>query len=380
MSENVIDDLVVESTQMMRAAAQMGRFMADTRRARLRRLELEATRKAAVMRQMIRREVALARPVIRQAHDPRFWERASVQDAARLYGVCVRYATVDRDAATAAAVCEREAHTRYGVSPEQLSGLAFSASGEAVHALDSVPTETIAPIVDSDGDRKDWGQTLADSAQAHQDEVNGVSDENSSESARRAEFVCCELVNVIQEESQVEQVRVGRTQAVDTTGAATTTVTLTALDSDGQELPEVSRRLEDAADLALDSTFLQERLPDEAVMNREEFTTAVGWTEASEDTTPATQEATPGDTVAPAEPGEQVEGQAATVAWDSAQARQSWSDQLIDQGHDPRDVRAAMAADLAFSQPARYAARPAPAQHARNAPTMGHESARTLTR
>ena len=102
-------------TMLMRAVAQMARRLAEARRRRLMAAQqADQARRAAIINR-IEAQRRMAAPVWNRAMDKRFWDAATADEAAYVYGVAARFADMDPDAAMAARRCEAEANERWGL-------------------------------------------------------------------------------------------------------------------------------------------------------------------------------------------------------------------------------------------------------------------------
>ena len=153
-----------ELERLLRAAAQIGRFLADRRRIALRRAQAASQDRALAAREATERQRRLAAPIWARALDDRFWARAQFKEAAYVYGVAVRFAPVDPSARAAARRCEAEAAARWGVRPR--GGGAAPRTGP-VDGAQMAPADTfaIAPALPGEEER-DWVRTLDESARA----------------------------------------------------------------------------------------------------------------------------------------------------------------------------------------------------------------------
>ena len=72
-----------ELERLLRAAAQIGRFLADRRRIALRRAQAASQDRALAAREATEQQRRLAAPIWARALDDRFWARAQIEEAAR---------------------------------------------------------------------------------------------------------------------------------------------------------------------------------------------------------------------------------------------------------------------------------------------------------
>ncbi|WP_311471508.1 hypothetical protein [uncultured Actinomyces sp.] len=160
MSEHDATTITVrEMERLLRAAAQIGRFLADRRRIALRRAQEASQDRARAVHETTERQRRLAAPIWARALDDRFWARAQIEEAAYVYGMAVRFAPVDPSAQAAARRCEAEVAARWGARPR--------GGSEPVDGARVAPAAAfaVAPALPGEEER-DWARTLDESARA----------------------------------------------------------------------------------------------------------------------------------------------------------------------------------------------------------------------
>ncbi|WP_172193313.1 hypothetical protein [Actinomyces faecalis] len=331
--EQVVSDLTTEVTIMVRAGAQMGRYMADARREALRRAQATDLAKVRALREAMERERRLAEPVVRQASQAGFWEQASQEDGAYVYAVACRFATIDPAAALAARTCEREMAERWGV--QVAVGDSTRAQAHPVDSSELEPRRLEAVVPALPGEVRDWAGVLDASAQADRAEARAVAAGDSSvQAAREEESSRAQLRQVLEDWPQVARVEVSTTQAyVEDTGEVITVADFTAVDGEGARVEGASKALNDAADESWEPSVFVARMAGRSY-SRDDFGVELG--------RPVM--------VAAGQPAPQ--GSPRVARWDSAEARQAWAQQRRAAGIDPVAVRAAVTGDMALSQPA----------------------------
>lgn len=350
----VIDDAVNEVTQFFRAAAGIGRSVSDRRRRRLWALEAQAKEKAAQMRQSIEFERRLAQPIIDKANDADFWETATQEQAAEVYGVCSRFATVDPQAHMAAKECERQINERWeGMLAEGEHLYPVLEPGE-VAKLDEHTIRSISPTLPGEielAERtevlpqsqsvkqllNEQAETEAEEAREAQASPDGLS---QAQRERESERTASEFSKVLDEHEDIVSVRIENTEGYLSDGQVITLPAFHALRADGSEDAHVSARLDGVADQSVSPQLISQRLGT-GELEREKFI-----------------QATNKPLIRGASSPSQDESKVAK-RWDSPQAREQWAKERLAEGIDPAAVRAAVSGDMALSQPATMATAPA---------------------
>lgn len=349
----VVDDAVNEVTQFFRAAAGIGRAVSDRRRRRLWELEAQAKEKAAQMRQAMELERRMARPVIARASDERFWEAATQEEAAQVYGVCSRFATIDPEAHLAARECERQINQRWaGVLAEGEHLYPVLEPGE-VARLDEDTAQAVAPRLPGEQQVAEHTaalpqalpvtQVLVEQADAEAEEVRQAQTSpdglSQAQRERESERTASEFSKVLDEHEDVASVRIDSTEGYLSDGQVITLPAFRALRADGSEEAQVSARLNDVADHSVAPQLISQRLG-AGELEREEFIRATDRPLISGASRPTHDESK------------------VAMRWDSPQAREQWAKERLAEGINPAAVRAAVSGDMALSQPAAMATAP----------------------
>lgn len=331
--EQVVSDLAAEVTMMVRAGAQMGRYMADARREAPRRAQAADLAKVRALREAVEHERRLAEPIVRQASQASFWEQASQEDGAYVYAVACRFATIDPAAALAARTCEREMAERWGVQVAVGDSTRAQAQPVDSSELESRTLEAVAPALP--GETQDWKGVLDASADADRAEHQAVDAGDASvQAAREEESSRAQLRQVLEDWPQVARVEVSETQAyVEDTGEVITVADFMAVDNTGMRVEGASKALNDAADESWEPSVFVARMAGRSY-SRDDFGAEVERPVMMAAGQPAPQ------------------GSPSIARWDSAEARQAWAQQRRAEGIDPVAVRAAVTGDMALSQPA----------------------------
>lgn len=305
-----------ELERLLRAAAQIGRFLADRRRIALRRAQAASQDRALAALETTERQRRLAAPIWARALDDRFWARAQIEEAAYVYGMAVRFAPVDPSARAAARRCEAEAAARWGARPR---GGSEPVDGAQMASAD---TFAIAPALPGEEER-DWARTLDESARAERAAPAPPADTE----AERAET---------------------------------------------EETAPPDPEMEETAppDLEAERAETEKATPPDPEAERTAVTTA-----APPD--PAREEAGAGAAQRPDWSKRGGPAPTRTTARRPAPsaARDAWAARMIAAGIDPAAVRAARTGDQALHEPARRATRPA----ARRAAGEGRPRARSAS-
>lgn len=347
----VIDDAVNEVTQFFRAAAGIGRSVSDRRRRRLWALEAQAKEKAAQMRQAMEFERKMAQPVIDKAMDAGFWDKATQEDAAQVYGVCSRFATIDPAAHLAATECERQINQRWdGILAEGEHLYPVLATSE-VAKLDEGRLQAISPKLEGEkqvGERtatlpqdQSLTQVLADQAEAESEEVCQAQEStdglSQAQRERESERTGSEFSKVLDEHQDIASVRIEHGEGYLSDGQVIALPTFHALRADGSEDADVSARLNGVADRSVSPQLISQHLGT-GTLEREQFI----------------QVTTSKPLIRGAARPTQDESKVAK-RWDSPQAREQWAQERLAEGIEPAAVRAAVSGDMALSQPATMA-------------------------
>lgn len=120
------DSVEAEISKVLRAAAQMGLVLAERRRQQLWAAEQRSVQAARSMQAAVDQQRRIAEPVYRRAMDQSFWDVATVQDAAFVYGLARRFEEVDPVAQAAATACQDQAARRWKVDLSQTAGTVAS--------------------------------------------------------------------------------------------------------------------------------------------------------------------------------------------------------------------------------------------------------------
>lgn len=252
--EDVTGVMAEEITKLLRAAAQMGGFLADRRRQALRRAAAVSEQQHRAVQDATETERRLAEPVWRRAFDERFWERTEPAEAAFVYGVAARFQTIDPLAAMAARTCETEAATRWGA---RLGGGRDAAASHAPVSgadVDARAAAAVAPALD--GEERDWPRVLEESASARAEQTR-TGGADRAEAQRQEEASVSALTAVLGSYPQVDSVRVERV-----TTPRGPSVAFQALDRAGERVPEAESDLGEVTALAVSPAIMSQRLGD----------------------------------------------------------------------------------------------------------------------
>lgn len=377
--ETVVADVGAELTKAFRGAAQMGRYLADRRRAAQREAQQASAEQARALREATERERRMAEPVYRRAMDDRFWESAQPQDAAFVYGVAARFSTIDPMAAMAARRCENEANARWGVGV--IPGDSTEPQAEPVTSEDLPATTTavVAPALDGEENR-DWSGLMDEAAasdraekeQAHADAhvVEGLEDlgpldaYTEAQQDRDEEASRSQMRAVLDKYPEVDHVVVTTVGGFDAEGHALDVADFAAFDKDGKRVPEAADELNQIVDDSWRPEIFVTRMAGHTYTREELGAEAdMGLMRAAAKPNPD------GPKVSRTKP-----------KWDTAEARDEWASEQLDKGTDPQAVRAARTGDLALSQPATEATKTlsAPTTGRRPKPTQTHGRKNTL--
>lgn len=372
----VIDDAVNEVTQFFRAAAGIGRSVSDRRRRRLWALEAQAKDKAAQMRQAMEFERKMAQPVIDKAMDAGFWDKATQEDAAQVYGVCSRFATIDPAAHLAATECERQINQRWdGMLAEGEHLYPVLEPGE-VAKLDEGRLQAISPKVEGEeqvGERtaplpQDEAliQVLAEQAEAEAEEVRQAQQSpdglSEAQRERESERTASEFSKVLEEYEGIANVRIEHGEGYLSDGRVIALPAFHALRADGSEDVELSARLNGVADRSVSPQLISQRLGT-GTLERDQFIQATNKPLISGASRPTQDESK------------------VAKRWDSPQAREQWAKERLAEGIEPAAVRAAVSGDMALSQPATMAtaqSRYKPASQRRPKPVQARGKTQSL--
>lgn len=351
-----------ELERLLRAAAQIGRFLADRRRIALRRAQAASQDRALAALETTERQRRLAAPIWARALDDRFWARAQIEEAAYVYGMAVRFAPVDPSARAAARRCEAEAAARWGARPR--------GGSEPVDGAQMAPADTfaIAPALPGEEER-DWARTLDESARAERAAPAPPAD-TEAERAETEETAPPdpEMEETAPPDLEAERAETEKATPPDPEAERTAVTTAAPPDPAREEAgagaaqrPDWSKR----GGPAPTRTTARRPAPSAAPP----APTATGRAPADRPT--AGRPAAPTGVRAPGVGG--PGGRA--PAWDSPAARDAWAARMIAAGIDPAAVRAARTGDQALHEPARRATRPA----ARRAADEGRPRARSAS-
>lgn len=237
MDDNVTAQAAYEITKLMRAAAQIGRFLADRRRQQLYYQAQRTSQHTRDLRAVLDGERALAAPVYRRALDKRFWETSTPQEAAFVYGVAARFASTDPLADQAARACEQQAQHRWGIS---LHGQSQDPQKDPVTSadLDQASLQAVAPTLPGE-QPQDWDGVL-DQAAA-QDRRQATTDDHDTQVARRQEKTINHLLTVVEQHPEIAHIHVQ---------ALAAGLVIEAADKQGRILPEASQALSQVASQA----------------------------------------------------------------------------------------------------------------------------------
>lgn len=113
--DHVVDDLGAANQRIWQAVMQVSQYLAQHQQAALREAEISGTAHAKALRSTIEGERIASERIYSQALKSEFWNDATSKEAAHVYGLATRFATVDPQASMAARTCEREAAGRWNV-------------------------------------------------------------------------------------------------------------------------------------------------------------------------------------------------------------------------------------------------------------------------
>ena len=239
--DEVMDAVAAETTRMLRAAAQVGRYLADQRREALHRAALDSEARARAAAQAAETQRRLAQGVYQRALDASFWEQADIRAAATVYATATRFATVDPLAALAARTCVQQAASRWGADPDALDAAGTSPTPLTTTDLGAQDAQALAPAPNSGPD----GPRLLDEAAAAQTAQVRADGAAAARAARQQEAATATVAAALEAWPQVTTVRVGATgQGPDARAA------FQALDAAGRRVPEAEADLDQVTSLA----------------------------------------------------------------------------------------------------------------------------------
>ncbi|SPT53473.1 Uncharacterised protein [Actinomyces bovis] len=249
-----------EITKLMRAAAQIGRFLAEQRRRQLYQQAQRSAGHARNLRAIMNQERVLAAPVYRRALDQRFWQTANAPQASFVYGLATRFATLDPVAEQAARICEVEAHNRWNVHLGELQ----QASEAPVTSKDLGPgqIEALAPKLQGEPAQQ-WDRVLDEAAK--QERSQAANPDPAAQEAKKQEKAVNHLLTVLGDHPEIARVRFGTLHS----GLA-----VEALDEQGAGLPEASLALNQVITNAAVPDLLARQLGDRT-WEREAFETEI---------------------------------------------------------------------------------------------------------
>lgn len=342
--DEVLAQVSAEMTRTFRAAAQIGRWLSDRRRDAQRQAEMASRAQADALRSVIEHERRLAEPVFRKAAEDTFWTKARPEEAAYVYAVASRFATIDPSAAMAARRCEQEARQRWHL--DLAPGDSTRVLAEPVSSQDvrSDTLERVAPHLQGEGPRR-WGSVLDQSAASDLQETaqaqssgTGLAPGGSSvQQDRDEEMGRHEIGQVLDSHPQVARVVVRSVEALGADGQVHKVADFTAYDANDVTLDEASRALNDVVDRALRPEVFVARMAGRS-FDRDDF--------EAETARPLMRAAGA------------AAGGAGVTRWDSQEAREEWARQRRADGIEPTAVRAARTGDMALARPATEATDP----------------------
>lgn len=182
--DEVIEHLGREGAAIMRAAAQLGQYLAYMQRERLSRLEQQSRLEAQRMREVMEMERQLAAPTYSQLTKDSFWEKSSINEIANAYGLAQRFSHLDPVAVIASREAERRAEDKWGVD---LRSMRVPTEVLATLPVEAVPAvgEEIADHLRSEIARRDAEREQAQAVAAQQrlEEAEAAAAEVKSNSA-----------------------------------------------------------------------------------------------------------------------------------------------------------------------------------------------------
>lgn len=140
--DDVVNHLGREAATVMRAAAQLGQYLAYMQRERLNRLEQHSRLQAQRMREVMDTERRLASPTYTQLLRDAFWEKASLTEIAHAYGLSRRFSHLDPMAVIAAREAQRRAEEKWGINLNDMHTSTEDLSQIPTEALPTVGKET----------------------------------------------------------------------------------------------------------------------------------------------------------------------------------------------------------------------------------------------
>ncbi len=335
MADQVVDQSNAEMMRAWQVAMAVGRFMAQRRERAMRDAQQASVEQERAMRRAIEEERRLAEKVYGQALKPDWWDSASQEEGAYVYGVARRFSDIDPQAELAARRCEREAKQRWGID--------VNSGAQLVEDMPSVEEALkVAPVLANEEEEQLRPSVQQALYRAYQDGEYVMVDQDNAE--RILEFV----------EQQHDS-------APDWLNEIWKDDLSQWLGNDEQ----MDQRIRDIYPDIKAAERMQSQAQGEAVHLSEH--TRVESREARDATRQVdgdehgkTMFDNDGQDDVLKEAGEAKHaGRNEQAAWDTLEAREAHAQSLLEQGADPQAVRAAMTADKGLHKPASQATRKA---------------------
>lgn len=331
MAEQVVNDTKAEMVRAWRAAMIVGRFMAARRERTLRNARESSVAQERAVRAAVERERVLAEKVYSEALRQSWWDSASQDEAAYVYGVARRFSDMDPQAELAARRCEREAKQRWGIDLNEPVATAQDAPSveEAMR---------VAPVLEGESEA----------------EVKPLAQQALYRAYQDGEY---QMVGQERAEAILDYVRDHKVSAppwlqdIWKDDFSKWLGTSEEIDARIRDIYPDIVAAESAKEAALGQASHASEVAGVEAREGEQATRAMQEGESNTDSEVSSEALKEVSEAKHADQG-------AHAAWDSAQAREAHAQSLLAKGANPQAVRASMTADTGLHQPVSKATKP----------------------